>query len=56
MGITIDNVECHLSKFADDKSILLHGSADSLNETLDVLSYYSTFSGLEISCKTTIMT
>ena len=38
-----------LSLFADDTSILLDGSTESLNETLTELSYFAKLSGLNIN-------
>ena len=48
-GLKIDGTEQLLSLFADDTSILLDGSTESLNETLTELSYFAKISGLNIN-------
>ena len=45
-GIKINGTEYKLSQFADDTSICLDGSSESLNETLTTLSKFSVISGL----------
>ena len=52
-GITIDNIECKLSQFADDTSLLLDGSEQSLNETLQELDNFYILSGLKLNCNQT---
>ena len=44
-GICINNNEFKLSQFADDTTVILDGSANSLKETLDELSFYARISG-----------
>jgi hypothetical protein len=48
-GIKMNLVEHKLSQFADDTSIILDGSASSLNETLDTLSTFTFISGLKVN-------
>ena len=48
-GIKIHDIEYKLSQFADDTSITLHGSNESLNETLSTLSKFSEVLGLRFS-------
>lgn len=48
-GIKIGDKEHKLSMFADDTSILLDGSSESLNQTLKELEYFSRISGLKIN-------
>jgi len=51
--ITIDNIEYKLSQFADDTSLLLDGSEQSLNETLQELDNVYILSRLKLNCDTT---
>ena len=48
-GIVINNKEQKLSQYADDTLFILDGTSKSLNETLDVLSKFSHFSGLKVN-------
>ena len=48
-GITVSNTEFKISQFADDTSIFLDGSAESLKNTLDELDKFAKVSGLKIS-------
>ena len=48
-GIIINENEHKLSQYADDALFLLDGTSNSLNETLNVLSDFSNFSGLKIN-------
>ena len=48
-GIYINEKEHKLSQYADDTLFLLDGTSKSLNETLNVLSEFSNFSGLKIN-------
>ena len=45
-GIIINRKEHKLSQYADDTLFFLDGTSKSLNETLNVLSIFSNFSGL----------
>ena len=48
-GIKINNKEFILTQYADDTSIILDGSEESLNEPLSELENYAKFSGLKIN-------
>ena len=48
-GIVINNKEHKLSQYADGTLFILDGTSKSLNETLDVLSKFSHFSGLKVN-------
>jgi len=52
-GITIDNIEYKLSQFVDDTSLLLDGSEQSLNKTLQELDNFYILSGLKLNCDKT---
>ena len=46
-GIQINNKEFILTQYADDTSVILDGSEESLNETLNELENYAKYSGLK---------
>ena len=48
-GISINEIEYKLSQFADDTTVILDGSKESLNETLNTLTEFSQISGLKIN-------
>ena len=48
-GIIINEREHKLSQYADDTLFFLDGTSKSLNETLNVLSEFSNFSGLKVN-------
>ena len=48
-GITVGSKESKLSQYADDTSIILDGTAESLRNTLRVLKFYAEISGLKIN-------
>ena len=48
-GINIANVECKLSQYADDTTMILDGSELSLSRTLLLLDNFATSSGLKIN-------
>ena len=48
-GIIINEREHKLSQYADDTLFFLDRTSKSLNETLNVLSEFSNFSGLEVN-------
>ena len=48
-GIKINNKEFILTQYADDTSVILDGSEESLNETLSELENYAKFSGLKVN-------
>jgi hypothetical protein len=55
-GVCIENTEHKISQYADDTSLALDGSPQSLFAALDTIEYFSTFSGLRSnSSKTKIV-
>ena len=48
-GISIDNTQFKLTHFADDTTIFLDGSRDSLLAALNTLEIFGTFSGLKVN-------
>ena len=48
-GIKINNKEFILTQYADDTSVILDGSEESLNETLSELENYAKFTGLKVN-------
>ena len=48
-GIKINNKEFILTQYADDTSVILDGSEESLNETLNELENYAKYSGLKVN-------
>ena len=48
-GIFFNNEEFKVSQFADDTSIFLDGSSESLNNTLEELDRFAKISGLKIN-------
>lgn len=48
-GITINNTEFLISQYADDTSIILDGTEQSLNQTLSELERFSRISGLNVN-------
>lgn len=52
-GITVGNIEKKISQLADDTSIILDGSEESLLETISTLHRFSEMSGLCINCSKT---
>ena len=48
-GIKNINKEFILTQYADDTSVILDGSEESLNETLSELENYAKFSGLKVN-------
>ena len=52
-GISINGTEHILSQFADDTSIILDGSEQSLKSTLDELSLFANMSGLRVNFEKT---
>ena len=47
--IKINNKEFILTQYADDLSVILDGSEESLNETLNKLENYAKYSGLNVN-------
>ena len=52
-GINIANVECKLSQYADDTTMILDGSELSLSRTLLLLDNFAILSGLKINYEKT---
>lgn len=52
-GIVINDVECKISQFADDTTVFLDGSDESLNQTLEELENFAKISGLKINFEKT---
>ena len=52
-GISIGNVTLKLTQFADDTTIILDGSKDSLQATLNILEIFGQLSGLKINAEKT---
>lgn len=48
-GITLGNTKFVLSQYADDTSLILDGSSESLDASLRVLQFYAEISGLYIN-------
>lgn len=48
-GIVVQDTEFKISQFADDTSIFLDGSSESLNHTLEELDRFAKISGLKIN-------
>ena len=48
-GITIENVDCKITQYADDSTVILDGSDKSLIETLNTLDLFERLSGLKIN-------
>lgn len=52
-GISISGEEYKISQFADDTSLLLDGSDESLNSALNVLNQFAILSGLRVNFEKT---
>ena len=52
-GITIDNEQYKITQFADDTTIFLDGSKDSLVAALNTLEIFGTLSGLKVNTEKT---
>ena len=48
-GITIENIECKITQYADDSTVILDGSNESLLHTLRTLDLFERLSGLKIN-------
>ena len=48
-GIVIDNIECTMSQYADDSTVILDGSNRSLLQTLETLDLFERLSGLKVN-------
>ena len=49
----MNNIEFRISQYADDTSIILDGSEDSLNQTISDLERFSRISGLHVNFEKT---
>ena len=52
-GITIENVEHKLTQFADDTTMFLNGTRESLQAALNTIEIFGTYSGLKINAEKT---
>ena len=52
-GISVGNVECKISQFADDTTMILGGSQVSLERSLALLDSFGQLSGLRVNCEKT---
>ena len=52
-GITIENVEHKLTQFADDTTLFLDGTKESLQAALNTLEIFGSFSGLKMNVEKT---
>ena len=52
-GISISQTEIELSQYADDTTLILDGSQDTLESSLDVIEKFSKISGLRLNNKKT---
>ena len=52
-GIKVDGVEFHLTQFADDTTIFLDGSENSLKAAMATLDFFARLSGLKINLSKT---
>ena len=52
-GTSVGNVECKISQFADDTTMILDGSQVSLERSFALLDSFGQLSGLRINCEKT---
>ena len=52
-GITIGKTTFKLTQFADDTTLILDGSATSLQSAMNILEIFGEFSGLKVNCEKT---
>ena len=52
-GISVGNVECKISQFADDTTMILDGSQVSLERSFALLDSFGQLSGLRVNCEKT---
>ena len=50
-GISVGNVECKISQFADDSTMILDGSQVSLERSFALLDSFGQLSGLRVNCE-----
>ena len=49
-GISVGNIECKLSQYADDTTMILDGSQASLEGSFALLDSFGQLSGLRVNC------
>ena len=49
LGIIIDNIECKISQYADDSTVIVDGSNRSLLQTLETLDLFEGLYGLKVN-------
>ena len=49
-SIRVRGVECKISQYADDTTLILDGSAASLQKALELLDKFALISGLKVNC------
>ena len=52
-GITVDSTECKLSQHADDTTLILDGTQESLERSFAILEKFGEVSGLRVNCEKT---
>ena len=52
-GITVKGKEIRLSQYADDTTLILDGSKESLLESLKIIEHFGNISGLRLNDKKT---
>ena len=52
-GITVKDKEIKLSQYADDTTLILDGSKESLLESLKIIEHFGNISGLSLNDKKT---
>lgn len=50
-GITVGSTECKLSQYADNTTLILDGTQNSLECSLDILEKFGEVSGLRVNCE-----
>ena len=52
-GISVGNVECKLSQYADNTTMILDGSEASLERSFTLVDSFGQLSGLQVNCEKT---
>ena len=52
-GITVGSTECKLSQYADDTTLILDGTQESLERSFAILDKFGEVSGLRVNCEKT---
>ena len=50
-GITVDSTECKFSQYADDATLILDGTQESLECSFAILEKFGEVSGLRVNCE-----